>query len=498
VTAASVDKLATSISNKTGADDEAIASGAALLLTFTNVKNGVGKGNDIFNQATQTAVDMAAAMNGGEVSAEGLKGANIQLGKALNDPIKGISALSKVGVSFTEQQKKQIKAMVKAGDVAGAQKLILKELGKEFGGQAAAATDPMVKLQTVLGNLAETLGAMVLPYVEKFSTKMAEVANWIGNNEGKVRTLGTVLGILGGAILAINVGMKIHTAVLALTSGAWRALATVMWANPVFIIAGIIIAIGLALVIAYKKVDWFRNMCDTAFHAIAGFMGMVKDFFVKHWDTIKFAMTKAVQVMGGAYITFANGVLGIIEGMLRAASKLPKWLGGGAFDGAADAVAKIRGGLMEMKAKLDALPTTKKMQIELDTANAMKKMRDVASELDKIKGVHNAYVNVNTRVAVAEAGGSRSLYGGQTRADGGPVNKGGTYLVGEEGPEVVTFGHNGYVHPNGSGGGGVVSGRGGGMVNLTVNLYEEDGTLKQKIRKMVRIGGGLEATFGRA
>jgi hypothetical protein len=71
-----------------------------MLLTFTNVRNEVGKGNDIFNQSTQAVTDMAAAMNNGEVTTQGVKAASIQLGKALNDPIKGVTALQKVGVSF--------------------------------------------------------------------------------------------------------------------------------------------------------------------------------------------------------------------------------------------------------------------------------------------------------------------------------------------------------------------------------------------------------------
>src|SRR5688572_7784255 len=53
VSAGDVDKLATSISNMTGIDDEAIAGAQNMLLTFKNVRNEVGAGNDVFNQATQ-------------------------------------------------------------------------------------------------------------------------------------------------------------------------------------------------------------------------------------------------------------------------------------------------------------------------------------------------------------------------------------------------------------------------------------------------------------
>ena len=78
---------------KTGIDDEAIQSGENLLLTFTNIRNEAGKGNDVFNQATETMTDMSVALG------QDMKSRRRQLGKALNDPIKGITALSRVGVS---------------------------------------------------------------------------------------------------------------------------------------------------------------------------------------------------------------------------------------------------------------------------------------------------------------------------------------------------------------------------------------------------------------
>lgn len=161
VTAKQVDDLAVAISNKTGIDDDAVKAASNLLLTFTNVRNEVGKGNDIFNRATAASQDMAAALG-----VDG-KGAAIQLGKALNDPVKGITALSRSGVSFTEQQKKQIKSMVESGNTLGAQKIILKELGKEFGGAAAASSDPMQKLGTILTNTAEGLAGKLLPWLDK-------------------------------------------------------------------------------------------------------------------------------------------------------------------------------------------------------------------------------------------------------------------------------------------------------------------------------------------
>lgn len=126
-----LNNLASSIQGYSGQTDDSIVKSEQLLLTFTNIKNN---GPDkIFDMATKASADMAAKM-GGDASSNA-----VLLGKALNDPVKGISALTRVGVAFTDGQKKTIESMVKTGDVAGAQKVILKELGTEFGGAAKAA-----------------------------------------------------------------------------------------------------------------------------------------------------------------------------------------------------------------------------------------------------------------------------------------------------------------------------------------------------------------------
>lgn len=126
-----LNSLASSIQDYSGQTDDSIVKSEQLLLTFTNIKNN---GPDkIFDQATKASADMAAKF-GGDASQQA-----VLLGKALNDPVKGISALQRVGVSFTDSQKNTIDAMVKTGDVAGAQKVILGELNTEFGGAAKAA-----------------------------------------------------------------------------------------------------------------------------------------------------------------------------------------------------------------------------------------------------------------------------------------------------------------------------------------------------------------------
>jgi hypothetical protein len=197
VTADQVGNLATAISNKTGADDETIQSGANMLLTFTNIRNEVGRGNDIFDQSTQAVTDMAAAMNNGEVSTQGVKAASIQLGKALNDPIKGVTALQKVGVTFDAQQRAQIKTLVQSGHTLEAQKIILHEVQREFGGTAAAAADPLQRISVILGNIGEDIGNKLLPALNTGADLLAAIPEPVYMAGAAFVTLG--VGIIGAA-----------------------------------------------------------------------------------------------------------------------------------------------------------------------------------------------------------------------------------------------------------------------------------------------------------
>ena len=165
ITAKQVGDLAEAISRKTGVDDEAIQSSANLLLTFKQVRNEAGKGNDIFSRATAAAQDMAAAGFGDANSAAKM------LGKALNDPLKGITALGRAGVTFTDGQKKQIKALVESGDTLKAQKIIMREVESQVGGTAAASATAGDKMRVAWGNFKEDVGTKLLPVLDKF-------ANW--------------------------------------------------------------------------------------------------------------------------------------------------------------------------------------------------------------------------------------------------------------------------------------------------------------------------------
>lgn len=132
ITAEQLQQLAKSIQDKTGADDDAVVHAEGMLLTFTKVRDVVGQGNDVFSQATRLARDLSVRGFGD------LDSSAVQLGKALNDPLRGVTALSRAGIQFTAGQKRTIEELIRSNDVLGAQKLILAEVTAQVGGSGEA------------------------------------------------------------------------------------------------------------------------------------------------------------------------------------------------------------------------------------------------------------------------------------------------------------------------------------------------------------------------
>lgn len=169
VTADEALKLATSLQRLTKFSDEEIVSAESLLLTFTNINK------KIFPETTKIVLDMSQALG------QDLKSSAIQVGKALQDPILGVTALRRVGVNFSEKQQEVIKNLVNTGQAAKAQALILKELNAEFGGSAEAAgttfSGKLKRLENSLNDVQEAFGKIIVEAITPFVEKLANFVN---------------------------------------------------------------------------------------------------------------------------------------------------------------------------------------------------------------------------------------------------------------------------------------------------------------------------------
>lgn len=212
--------------------DEATIAMQAVLLTFTGIKG------DNFKATTEVVLDMATALK------TDLKSSAIQVGKALNEPVRGMSELRRVGVSFTQEQIAQAKAMVAAGDAAGAQKIILDELQKEFGGSARAARETLGGALEALGNafgdLLEAGKGVTEPLrlgIEWLITALPDLVKLV-----KVATAATIA--YGVATLGAGGATGILVSGVRAVGGAMLFLSRAILANPIVaLVVGITSAI---------------------------------------------------------------------------------------------------------------------------------------------------------------------------------------------------------------------------------------------------------------
>ena len=270
-------KMAGALKEQSLFADDAIQKGENLLLTFT----GIGK--DVFPEATQTMVDMSQALG------QDLSSSAVQLGKALNDPINGMTALQRVGVTFTDAQKEQIRTLQESGDVAGAQRVILAELSKEFGGSAKAASDAagaQERYKDKMDDVQDTIGQKLLPVQEKWKQAQLEVMTVMLEHQEVVVAAAAVIG--GVLVLAFTAWAISATA---------AAVATIAATAPVLAILAAVglLAAGIVLLIQHwddvtaaagRFKDKIVETMNTLKNEVIASQDDLKKFLLDNWQLI--------------------------------------------------------------------------------------------------------------------------------------------------------------------------------------------------------------------
>lgn len=365
-------------------DDEVLRKVTANLLTFGKVSG------DQFDRAQQAAVDLSARLG------TDLQSSAVMVGKALNDPIKGVTALTRVGVSFTEQQKAQIKAMAESGNVAGAQKLILGELEKQYGGSAEAAlkaAGPMAQLKHSFDDLSETVGAAILPAIERLVPYLQKAADWFTNLSPEAQTfavgaaaiaaaLGPVLFGLGGLVklaAPILAGFEMIGGAIAAVEGVGLAGTLAGWAAafgslaatlaPVIAIVAAVAAAGYLIYQNWDKIapaleEFWQTVQTTLGPPLQELIATVSGVLSELWNGPLGEMIRAVgsrlldfqlaysKVMGTALIGILKIVIDTFTNLFRSIGdgvRIVNALLNGDFPGAINAagslVNRIFGGL---------------------------------------------------------------------------------------------------------------------------------------------------------
>lgn len=338
-------------------DDDILKSVTANMLTFGNI------GGKAFERAQLAAVNLSARLG------QDLQSSTMQLGKALNDPVQGITALSRVGVSFTAQQKEQVKAMVAAGNAAGAQSLILAELEKQFGGAAEAQrkATPSAESQQQWRKLQETVGEIALKALPPLTSLLTSVLTGFNSlspgmqetivqGAGIAAALGPVIYIFGGlasglggivsgvgtvlpwlAKLAPILGTvaSVFSAAIPYVLGLGRVL-LVFAANPVFL--AIAAAVG-AVYLAWQNWDKIKPIIDALGAAIsAWWTGNVQPVLKAAGDAVKALVAIFTEYFGNQIRDVVKLVSALFQGDFRGAWDALKSIVKGAIDAAIKAV----------------------------------------------------------------------------------------------------------------------------------------------------------------
>src|SRR5665647_1205264 len=368
--------LASSIEGYSGQTDDSIVASEKLLLTFTNIKNN---GPDkIFDLATAATANMAAKL-GGDASE-----AAIQLGKALNDPVKG-----------------KISDKIKT-DVIPA----MKNFATEFtNGTGAGGT-----FKNVLNDVGAVIGTT--------ATAIGGIVGWLKDHNGVVKAAAVVVGVLTVAVQAHNLALAISTGSLKAwilqttivktglavwTAGQWL-LTAAMNANPIGLV---ITAIGLligGIVLIATKTTWFQTVWKVMTDALGAAWRWM-------WNSI---LAPIIRFVLNGFASITDG----IAGMLHTLSNIP------GFGWAKTAADKMAGAADKARALAKGIK---------DIPN--KKTIDITARFTSV--VANA-----TQAAAHNLGARAAFASGTNFAPGGPA------LVGENGPEVVYLARGSQVIPD--------------------------------------------------
>jgi hypothetical protein len=260
-------------------DEDILQNVTAQLLTFTQVQ---GK---TFERAQSTILDMSTLLG------TDLSSSAIMVGKALNDPIAGISALSRVGVTFSDAQKDVIASLVETGDVAGAQAVILSNLETQFQGQAAAAVSTPLgqwaQLSNAIGDVKEQLGGQIAPFLAPLVETVSEAVAWFSELSPEIKRNIVIFGGLAAALGPVLAVLGQMTMGLGFVAGAFGVLGAVITANPII---AAIAAIAAGAYLIYNNwdflVDWFSGLWGELSAGAASGWASIKsilDEFTPQW-----------------------------------------------------------------------------------------------------------------------------------------------------------------------------------------------------------------------
>jgi hypothetical protein len=408
-------KFAKAQEMRIGVDENVVKSVQAQLLSFKAVGASAGDAGGAFERATKAAFDMAVVLKKDAGSQA------IALGKALEDPVRGITALRKAGTTFTEEQQKQIRVLVESNDLLAAQNLILSEVESQYGGAAEASANWSDKLRLAFGNVQEALGAALTPAFERFAKYVIEnvippLTKFFEDDfPVMLSKFGAMASGLGEALAPIGKALRDAFNVPSNVSLLEHLLDSIakLPDNKVFM----------------QLVDSIVQLTPSLLQLLPPLTELVLNLMP--------LLIELVPILTGLVKLLAEIISGIAQGFSRMNDEMA-----GVFGTAESGLSPIQ---TISKAFSDFDAAVLRVRDSLRAAwNALRDFLNLQASGNRIPGVPSLNL--------------------PRRAVGGPVQADRSFLVGERGPELFTPGAGGFITPNNR-----LGGNSGPTYNITVN-----------------------------
>ena len=316
-------ELERQLKKSTGATDAVIAStenwissmGAAYGVADDDLRPSLAKLSRATGSVTESQKAAKLAMDISAATGKDLGSVSDALAKAYGGNLKALQKLSP-----------ELREMIKDG--ASLDEVML-AMSKTFGGAAAdqanTAQGQMKRLALSISETKESIGAALIPIIEKLLPYLQQFAMWASENTTTFLVIAGVIGGIATAIIAINTAMTIWSATTKAFTAIQAAFNAVLAMNPITLIVIALAALVAGLVLAYQKFEGFRNIVDSVFSFIrkgvkAGIDGI----------------TTYLQFVLGIYKGIFNGIASLWNSTFGKLSfKVPSWvpgIGGKGFD----------------------------------------------------------------------------------------------------------------------------------------------------------------------
>lgn len=319
---AAAQKLATTLTNVTGAT-EAQVSAVEDYITKTSIAAAVA------DDELRPALDSLVRGTGSVTEAQDLLGLALDISAGTGKDLGTVSdALSKAyngNFKALKALDPQLAGIIAKGGDAD---ILFGNLASTFQNQASKQAGTVQgkfkSLSIALGETKESIGAALLPIIEKLLPKLQSMGAFVRDNTGLIIKIGAVIGTLAAAILAINAGLTVYNTIQALTAALNTALATTFSALWVATGAVIIIAIIAALValqakfnIFGKTIEFLKEAFNLWWATVKTVLGNIVGAFTTAFQTIKTIAGSVFDGLAGAFKGAINAVLGGIESGLN-------------------------------------------------------------------------------------------------------------------------------------------------------------------------------------